>query len=106
MDIDDWWRGGRDRHHHPQTNKQPPLYLLTPPAPPKKTNPKPQQVREALAIPFRWNPIVAFLTRFMTVFAAVIAVAKDLPDTEGDAQHGVRTFATVGGWVGAVFIYR
>lgn len=65
-------------------------------------------MREALAIPFQWNPIVAFLTRFMTVFAAVIAVAKDLPDTEGDAQHGVRTFATVcmwvGGWVLCIYV--
>ncbi len=52
-------------------------------------------MREALGIPFQWNPIVVFITRFMTVFAGVIAVSKDLPDTEGDAKHGVSTFATV-----------
>lgn len=51
-------------------------------------------VREALGIPFAWNPIVNFITRFMTVFAAVIAVSKDLPDTEGDRKYNVQTFAT------------
>lgn len=51
-------------------------------------------VREALGIPFAWNPIVLFITRFMTVFAAVIAVSKDLPDTEGDRKYDVQTFAT------------
>ncbi len=51
-------------------------------------------VREALHIPFAWNPIVLFITRFMTVFAAVIAVSKDLPDTEGDRKYNVQTFAT------------
>ena len=30
----------------------------------------------------------------MTVFAAVIAVTKDLPDVEGDASYGVDTLAT------------
>ena len=52
-------------------------------------------VRESLGIPFQWNPIVIFITRFMTVFAAVIAVSKDLPDTEGDLKYNVKTFATV-----------
>lgn len=33
-------------------------------------------VREALGMPFRWNPAVLFLARFMTVFACVIAVTK------------------------------
>lgn len=33
-------------------------------------------VREALGFPFRWNPAVLFLARFMTVFAGVIAVTK------------------------------
>ncbi|EWM30055.1 tocopherol polyprenyltransferase-like protein [Nannochloropsis gaditana] len=51
-------------------------------------------VREALGIPFAWNPIVLFITRFMTIFAGVIAVSKDLPDTEGDKKYNVRTFAT------------
>lgn len=33
-------------------------------------------VREALGIPFRWNPVVLFISSFMTVFASVIAVTK------------------------------
>lgn len=33
-------------------------------------------VREALNIPFKWNPVVAFISSFMTVFASVIAVTK------------------------------
>lgn len=33
-------------------------------------------VREALGLSFRWNPAVLFLARFMTIFAAVIAVTK------------------------------
>lgn len=49
---------------------------------------------EALGVPFRWNPGVAFMARFMTVFAGVIAVTKDLPDVEGDKQYDVQTFAT------------
>ena len=33
-------------------------------------------VREALNIPFKWNPVVTFISCFMTVFASVIAVTK------------------------------
>lgn len=49
---------------------------------------------EALGQPFTWSPSVAFLARFMTVFAAVIAVTKDLPDIEGDRKFEINTFAT------------
>jgi homogentisate solanesyltransferase len=49
--------------------------------------------REALGLTFSWSPPVAFLARFMTVFAAVIAVTKDLPDVEGDKTAGIQTFA-------------
>lgn len=49
--------------------------------------------REALALPFAWSPPITFLALFMTMFAGVIAVTKDLPDIEGDRQHSVRTFA-------------
>ena len=49
--------------------------------------------REALALPFSWSPPVVFLARFMTVFAAVIAVTKDLSDIEGDRKGGIETFA-------------
>ena len=41
-------------------------------------------VKDALGLPFGWSPKVAFIARFMTAFATVIAVTKDLPDIEGD----------------------
>lgn len=31
---------------------------------------------------------------FVTVFATVIAITKDLPDVEGDQKYGIETFAT------------
>lgn len=40
-------------------------------------------------IPFIWSPKVAFISRFMTLYAVIIAITKDLPDVEGDK---VRTF--------------
>ena len=51
-------------------------------------------VREALGVPFKWNPVVAFISSFMTVFATVIAVTKDLPDVEGDIKYNITTFAS------------
>lgn len=50
--------------------------------------------KSALKIPFAWSPPITFLAIFMSVFAAVIALAKDLPDIEGDAAEGVPTFAS------------
>lgn len=41
-------------------------------------------VKDAIGAPFNWSPKVAFIARFMTMFATVIAVTKDLPDIEGD----------------------
>ena len=41
-------------------------------------------VKDAVGSTFRWSPKVFFIARFMTAFATVIAVTKDLPDTEGD----------------------
>ena len=41
-------------------------------------------VKDAIGAPFTWSPKVSFIARFMTIFATVIAVTKDLPDTEGD----------------------
>jgi homogentisate solanesyltransferase len=41
-------------------------------------------VKDALGVAFEWSPKVTFVARFMTVFATVIAVTKDLPDIEGD----------------------
>ena len=39
-------------------------------------------------------PARSFITVFVTLFAVVIAITKDLPDVEGDRQHGIQTFAT------------
>nr|QKY14916.1 homogentisate solanesyltransferase (HSTC), chloroplastic isoform [Polytomella parva] len=44
-----------------------------------------------------WTPGIIFTTVFATTFALVIAVVKDLPDTEGDSVNGVPTFAVVRG---------
>jgi homogentisate solanesyltransferase len=41
-------------------------------------------VKDAIGAPFSWSPKVSFIARFMTAFATIIAVTKDLPDTEGD----------------------
>ena len=54
-------------------------------------------VREALDVPFQWNPVVGFISSFMTIFATVIAVTKDLPDVEGDVKYNVKTLASTYG---------
>lgn len=41
-------------------------------------------VKDSIGASFSWSPKVSFIARFMTIFATVIAVTKDLPDTEGD----------------------
>jgi homogentisate solanesyltransferase len=41
-------------------------------------------VKDAIGASFSWSPKVSFIARFMTIFATVIAVTKDLPDVEGD----------------------
>jgi len=50
-------------------------------------------VKEVMLRPFAWDPVVLFLTRFMTVFAAMIAVTKDLADVKGDVMGNIKTFA-------------
>merc|ERR1719238_1717076 len=50
--------------------------------------------REALGLAFFWSAPVAFLARFMTVYAAVIAVTKDLVDVDGDRKGGIDTLAS------------
>ena len=35
-----------------------------------------------------------FITCFVTVFATVIAITKDLADVEGDRKYGIQTFST------------
>jgi len=51
-------------------------------------------VKDAIGAPFGWSPKVAFIARFMTAFATVIAVTKDLPDIEGDKAYQIDTLAT------------
>lgn len=50
--------------------------------------------RAALGLSFQWSPPITFITAFVTVFATVIAITKDLPDVEGDKKYGITTFAT------------
>lgn len=50
--------------------------------------------RAALGLSFEWNAPVAFITTFVTLFALVIAVTKDLPDVEGDRKFKISTLAT------------
>ncbi len=52
---------------------------------------------DALGFPFVWSPPITFLAVFMSVFALVIAIAKDLPDIKGDKEAGVPTFASTRG---------
>lgn len=51
-------------------------------------------VKDAVGASFAWSPKVAFIARFMTAFATVIAVTKDLPDVEGDKAYQIDTLAT------------
>mmetsp|Transcript_4700 Transcript_4700/g.14192 ORF Transcript_4700/g.14192 Transcript_4700/m.14192 type:complete len:349 (+) Transcript_4700:119-1165(+) len=48
----------------------------------------------ALKVPFTWNVPITFIATFMTVFAIVIALSKDIPDIKGDQSYQVKTFAT------------
>lgn len=48
----------------------------------------------ALGLAITWPAQVCFIAAFMTVFALVIAVAKDLPDVAGDIKYGVKTVAS------------
>ncbi|XP_068307637.1 homogentisate solanesyltransferase, chloroplastic [Pyrus communis] len=50
--------------------------------------------RAALGLQFEWSSAVAFITTFVTLFALVIAITKDLPDVEGDRKFEISTFAT------------
>ncbi|GLJ04912.1 hypothetical protein SUGI_0006260 [Cryptomeria japonica] len=50
--------------------------------------------RAALGLDFRWSPPVVFITVFVTLFAMVIAITKDLPDVEGDRKFQISTLAT------------
>jgi homogentisate solanesyltransferase len=48
----------------------------------------------AIGLPFAWSPPILFITCFVTVFAVVISITKDLADIEGDKKFNIETFAT------------
>lgn len=50
--------------------------------------------RAAIGLPFVWSPAITFITIFVTTFATVIAITKDLPDIEGDLKYKIQTFST------------
>ena len=50
-------------------------------------------VKDAVGAAFSWSPKVSFIARFMTLFATVIAITKDLPDVEGDKVRSFPTFS-------------
>ncbi|WOL08060.1 putative homogentisate phytyltransferase 2, chloroplastic isoform X1 [Canna indica] len=50
--------------------------------------------RAALGLTFKWSAPVTFITAFVTLFALVIAITKDLPDVEGDRKFQISTLAT------------
>jgi hypothetical protein len=54
--------------------------------------------RAALGLEFMWSPPIIFITSFVTVFAIVIAITKDLPDVQvqgtGDCRSGSRSTYT------------
>ncbi|PKA52518.1 putative homogentisate phytyltransferase 2, chloroplastic [Apostasia shenzhenica] len=50
--------------------------------------------RASLGLSFQWSSPIAFITTFVTMFALVIAITKDLPDVEGDRKFQISTFAT------------
>jgi homogentisate solanesyltransferase len=53
--------------------------------------------RAAMGLPFVWSPTILFITAFVSTFATVIAIAKDLPDIEGDRANGIKSFAVTHG---------
>ncbi|XP_020235374.1 homogentisate solanesyltransferase, chloroplastic isoform X2 [Cajanus cajan] len=60
--------------------------------------------RAALGLTFEWSSPVVFITTFVTFFALVIAITKDLPDVEGDRKYQISTFATKLGVRNIVFL--
>ena len=58
----------------------------------------------ALGLPFAWSPPILFITCFVTVFAVVISITKDLADIEGDKKFNIDTFATKLGVKGVSYL--
>lgn len=58
----------------------------------------------AIGLPFAWSPPILFITCFVTVFAVVISITKDLADIEGDKKFNIETFATRVGVKGVSYL--
>lgn len=58
----------------------------------------------AIGLPFAWSPPILFITCFVTVFAVVISITKDLADIEGDKKFNIETFATRMGVKGVSYL--
>jgi homogentisate solanesyltransferase len=58
----------------------------------------------ALGLPFQWSPPILFITSFVTLFAVVISITKDLADIEGDKKFNIDTFATKLGVKGVSYL--
>lgn len=58
----------------------------------------------AIGLPFSWSPPILFITCFVTVFAVVISITKDLADIEGDRKFNIETFATRMGVKGVSYL--
>ena len=58
----------------------------------------------ALGLPFKWSPPILFITCFVTLFAVVISITKDLADIEGDKKFNIDTFATKLGVKGVSYL--
>jgi homogentisate solanesyltransferase len=60
--------------------------------------------QSALGLEFAWSPPILFITCFVTVFAVVISITKDLADIEGDKKFNIDTFATKLGVKGVSYV--
>ena len=58
----------------------------------------------ALGLSFQWSPPILFITSFVTLFAVVISITKDLADIEGDKKFNIDTFATKLGVKGVSYL--
>ena len=58
----------------------------------------------AIGLPFAWSPPILFITCFVTIFAVVISITKDLADIEGDKKFNIETFATRMGVKGVSYL--
>ena len=63
--------------------------------------PPPANISRPKTVPM-WS--CRFITCFVTVFAIVIAITKDLADVEGDRRYNIKTLATTLGVRNIAFV--